>query len=270
MTPLRWFAAAVVTVSLAGASSSPALGTQPNPPLELTAWRTPQGIFLSWSVTPAGEMRILRGTAPGRIETRATLPGGQSGFLDLAAMRTQEYWYVVETGDRRGAPLRVPGAAAPVRVLTGLVTTCSGLAPGGTFPANTQNYFYRSRNAHVQFYGYYFLRPYDPSPREVKLVWRDPKGEVFSEYSHQLAPRPVQIKGETVGQMLAPQAIGLREVVAQNGQKRLPEEPGMYTVEAFIDDIPVSLTVFYLKEEDAKGAPVPAAPPAAPAESGGK
>jgi len=221
-------------------------------PVELTAWRTAQGIFLSWSTTPQGISQIWRGTFPGGVVRMATIPGNQQGFLDLSAGRGQEYYYALGSGSQPGPLLHMPGRGGLVRIMAGLVTTCSGLAPGGVFPANNQNVFRKSQNPHVQFYGLYVMKPFDPTVREVRIVWKDPKGQVFSQYSHSITPRRIELPDGPAGQIVAPQAIGLQQVVAQNGQLRLPDEPGMHTVEVFVDDIPVSLAMFYIKEEPAQ------------------
>lgn len=241
--------AALLLSSLAFASGSTPQAVTGESPVELTGWRTPQGIFLSWSSTPQGVSQIWRGTYPGGVARMATIPGNQQGFLDLSAVRGQEYFYALGSGSRPGPLLKLPGRGGSASIMAGLVTTCSGLAPGGVFPANNQNVFQKSKNPHVQFYGLYVMRPYDPGVREVKIVWKDPRGQVFSQYSHSITPRRIELADGPAGQVVAPQAIGLQQIVAQNGQLRLPEEPGMHTVEVSIDDIPVSLAIFYIKEE---------------------
>ena len=225
-------------------------------PTELTGWRTIQGVFLSWSRTPTSVFTIWKGTAPGVLQPVATLPPGQVGFWDTSAVRALAYWYAVGDAKSHGPELILPGSTAPVRLLAGLVTTCSGLTPGGTFPANTQNFFTASRDRHVQFFGYFLMRPFDPTVREARIVWRDPKGEVFSEYSHTITPKKVELPEGATGQILLAQAIGLQESVPQNGQLRVPTEPGVYTIEVFVDDVPASLTIFYMRQEASK----PAAP----------
>jgi len=206
---------------------------------------------------------IWKGTAPGALHPVATLPPGQTGFWDTAAARTQSFWYAAGDPKSHGPEFSLAGAAAPAGILAGLVTTCSGLAPGGTFPANTQNFFAASRDRHVQFFGYFIMRPFDPTVREARIVWRDPKGAVFSEFSHTVTPHRVELPEGPTGQLLLAQAIGLREAIPQNGQMRVPLEPGIYTIEVFVDGAPVSLTVFYLRDEATK----PAAPPAGGAEA---
>lgn len=243
------------SLALAGGSSPRPVEAQPG---GLTAWRTPQGIFLSWSSSPSGAVEIWRGTETGKLAMLATLPGGQRGFLDLGASRGQEYFYALGSGKRPGAELKVPGGGGPLHVLSGLVTTCSGLAPNSLFPANTQNYFSRSRDTHVQYYGYFLLVPYDGVPRDIRLVWKDPRGAVFSEYSRTINPKRVDMPDGPMGQVLLSMPVGLREAIEQNGQKSVPSEPGMYTVEAFIDDSPVALSVFYLRDEQ-QSQPKPAA-----------
>lgn len=244
--------ALVSSLVLAGGSAPRADGPLPG---GLTAWRTAQGIFLSWSASPSGSVEIWRGTESGKLSLVATLPGGQHGFLDLSAARRQEYFYALGSGKRPGAELNVPGGGGPVQVLAGLVTTCSGLAPNSMFPANTQNFFVRSRDNHVQYYGYFLVRPYVQSPHDIRLVWRDPHGAVFSEFSRTINPKRVEISGEAMGQILMSMPVGLREAVAENGQKSVPTEPGMYTVEAFVDDEPVALSVFYIREEQSQQRP---------------
>ncbi len=160
--------------------------------------------------------------------------------------------------------------AAPVRVLPALVTVCSGLAPGGTFPANTRNTFTAARDANVQFYGYYLLKPWNPAVRVARLVWRDPSGTVFSEYSHDITPRETALADGPAGNILLAQAIGLRTVVTQNGQVRVPDAPGLYTVEAFLDGVPISESVFYLQGSGTRPATplAPGSDPAGPVRSG--
>jgi len=220
-------------------------------PVGLTAWRTGQGVHLSWSAELSGKTVIWKGTEPGKLSVLAILPGGQKGFIDLSAGKEFAYYYGL--GDEKApfADVSLPGPGKGVRILSGLVTTCSGLAPGGVFPANTQNYFSPARDTHVQFYGYYFLRPFDSKEREVRIVWKDPAGEVFCDYSHSVAPKKVDLPGEAVGQILAPLAVGLREVIGRNGQTRIPSASGLYTIETFVDDVSVSVSVFYIREEAA-------------------
>jgi len=244
-------------------------------PTGLTGWRTPQGIFLTWTETPTGPFAVWRGTAPGSLTILATLQRGQVGFMDMGVRRETPYVYALGTGAAPGTEFRVDGLAAPVRILAALVTTCSGLSPGGTYPADTQNYFYPGKDRHVQFFGYFFLEPWDPAVRTARLVWKDATGAVFSEYSHAITPKRVELAGGTVGQLLLPQAIGLKDTLPQNGQLRIPAGPGMCTVEAFLDDVPIAMSVFYLKEQaraatalprtlpasDGSPAPAPAAAP---------
>jgi hypothetical protein len=183
----------------------------------------------------------------------AILPSGQAGFLDLSTQKAQSYVYALGDEQRHGPEIAMPAPRGSVRIVSGLVTTCSGLVPNRAFPADTLNYFYSSRHVHVQYYGYFLLIPFDPTPREAKLVWRGPDKQVFSEYSHSITPRQVDLPEGPVGQILLAQAIGLREALPQNGQQRVPTETGMYTVEAFVDGVPVALTIFYLKEEAGAG-----------------
>ncbi len=234
-------------------------------PGSLTGWRGDRGIFLSWG-DATKSFTLWRGTEPGRLGVLLTVPPGQSGFLDLAALRTTRYLYALGDRSSHGEVVEIPGMAAGTsRVLAGLVTTCSGLQRGGLFPADTQNWFTGSKNAHVQYFGYYFLKPFDPAPREAKLVWRDPAGAVFSEYTHPITPKRVDLPDGAAGQILLAQAIGLREALPQNGQRLVPTVPGLYTVETFVDGDPVAVTIWYLRPE--KGAPrgdgVPAGMPPA-------
>lgn len=228
---------------------SPSPSAVVSEPVGLTAWRSAQGVHLSWSAQFAGKTVIWRGTEPGKLSVMAILPGGQKGFMDLSAEKGLPYTYGI--GDEKApfAEVALAGLGTGVRVLSGLVTTCSGLAPGGVFPANTQNYFSPARDSHVQFYGYYFLRPFDSAEREVRIVWKDPAGGVFCEYSHVVAPKKVDLAEGAVGQVLVPLAVGLREVIARNGQTGIPSAPGLYTIEVSIDGVPVSVTVFYIREE---------------------
>lgn len=217
-------------------------------PLGLTARRTARGIYLTWSAPENQRVCVWRGTGPGSLSLLVQLPPGQGGFLDLAVERTAAYAYGL--GDQQACSewVQVPGQVQAAKILAGLVTTCSGLQQGGIFPANTQNYFSASRHAHVQYYGYFLLRPFDPAPREAKLVWRDPAGRVFSEYVHSITPKRVDLPAGPVGQILLAQAVGLRQVLSQNGQQRVPTRPGLYTIETFVDGVPVALTVFYLRD----------------------
>jgi hypothetical protein len=233
-------------------------------PRSLTGWRGDRGIFLSWSET-GGAFTLWRGTESGRLSALLTVPPGQSGFLDLAARRDTRYVYALGDARSHGDAVEFPAAPAGARILAGLVTTCSGLQKGGLFPADTQNWFFPSRNAHVQFYGYYLIRPFGDAPREAKLVWRDPAGAVLSEYTHPITPKRVDLPEGPAGQVLLAQAIGLREALPQNGQRRVPASAGLYTVEAFIDGVPVSVTVWYLRSEAPAGGTGRGAPPAAPA-----
>jgi len=182
----------------------------------------------------------------------ATIPGNQQGFLDLSAARGQEYFYALGSGSRPGPLLNVPGRGGAFRIMAELVTTCSGLAPGGIYPANNQNVFQKSQNPHVQFYGLYVMKPYDAAVREVRIVWKNPKGVVFSQYSHPVTPRRIELSDGPAGQIVAPQAVGLQQIVTQNGQTSLPDDSGMHTVEVFVDETPVSLSIFYIKEEPAQ------------------
>lgn len=231
-------------VTVPGATEAGATET-PNP---LTAARTERGVYLSWSKSLTGLLGVWRGTGPGSLRLLAQIPGGQAGFLDLSAARAREYWYALGDAKRPGRTISLPGRT-PVRVLAGLVTTCSGLTKGRVFPADTQNYFTATRNAHVQYFGYFFLTPFDASPRTARFVWRDPGGEVLSEYEHKITPREVDIPGGKAGQVLFSQAIGLQHALPQNGQKRVPTEPGLYSVEALLDGVSVGITVFWIGKE---------------------
>ncbi|MEK7474927.1 MAG: hypothetical protein AAB152_04745 [Candidatus Coatesbacteria bacterium] len=234
-------------------------------PTGLTGWRSARGITLSWSQSPAGGFTIWRGTVSGSLRTLASLPPGQGGFWDTSAARLQGYVYALGDSRSHGPELVLAGAPPPVRIMAGQVTTCSGLRRDAVYPADTQAFFTPSRDAFVEYFGYFLMRPFDPTVREARIVWRDPKGGVFAEYSHPITPRRVELPEGPVGQIVLPLSIGLRQVVAQNGQTRVPTEPGTYTVEAFVDDVPVSLTVWYLREEASKKA----APPTGASAPGG-
>jgi hypothetical protein len=252
----------VLILALCAASLTDAAASAADAPAGLTGWRMARGITLTWSQTPAGGFTIWRGTEPGKLRPLVTLPPGQAGFWDTTAARLQGYVYALGDSRSHGSELDLPGAPPPVRILAGQVTTCSGLRRDAVFPADTQVIFTPSRDAFVEFFGYFLMRPFDPTVREARLVWRDPKGAVFSDYTHQITPRRVELPEGPVGQIVLPLSVGLRQVVAQNGQTRVPTEPGTYTIEAFVDEVSVSLTVWYLREEGPKKAAPPAGAPA--------
>lgn len=250
----RWIGVlmAVVTAGAVLARDGPApAGAGPDGPGALTARRTERGVHLVWSDSRGGLAGIWRGTEPGSLHLLAQIPGGHAGFLDLGAAKDQEYWYALGDAKRPGQAIRV-GPREPARILAGLVTTCSGLTRGKTFPADTQNYFTASRDPHVQYFGYFILTPFDPEPRTARLVWRDPRGEVFSESEIQVTPKEVELPGGKAGQVLLAQPIGLRNVLSQNGQKRVPTEPGLHSIEAAVDGVTVGVSVFWIGREGDK------------------
>lgn len=242
------------------AAGSSVLADSPAP---LTGWRTERGIFLSWT-DPAKSFTLWRGTEPGRLSVLLTVPAGQSGFHDLAAHRAGRWCYALGDARSHGDALDFPGTAPAGGMLAGLVTTCSGLARGRWAPADTQNGFVASRNAHVQFFGSYFLAPFDDAPHATRVVWKDPAGAVFADLAGPVTAKRVELPAGPAGRLLISMAIGLREALPQSGQRRVPVAPGQYTIEAFIDGAPVSLTVWYLGGESAGTAGTSGGSPAAP------
>lgn len=236
---------AALSAVVIGAAEAHAQTDEAAAPQGLSAKRTAQGIYLTWSDSLTGVVGIWRGTAPGSLRLLAQVPAGQAGFLDLKAGREETYRYALGGTKEHGAAI-VVGGVAPVKVLAGLVTTCSGLTKGSPYPANTRNYFSPARDVHVQYYGYFLIRPFDGTPRSVRLVWRDPEGDVFSEYEGTVTPRRVDLAEGPAGGVLLAQAIGLKHSLPQNGQKRIPQGEGVCTVEALIDGVPAGLTVFHL------------------------
>jgi hypothetical protein len=235
------------------------------PPSGLTGWRTPQGIFLSWSASGTGvrgQVGVWRGTEPGSLAMLAQLPSGQAGFLDLGAQKNQGYAYALGDDRKPGPPVLFP-APGKTSLFPSLVTTCGGLFKG-KYPADARNYFQSAKDSHVQFFGMYLVRPFDSTSRQVKIVWRDPAGEVFSELEQGIVPQRVDMqKGEPAGRIVVAQAVGLRESLPQNGQQRVPVNPGLYSIEVSIDDVPASITIFFVlpsaspggKSSDAAPAP---------------
>jgi len=242
-------AAAETTQSAAPRADAPAA------PQGLTAWRTSQGVFLSWSASRSGSVAVWRGEEGEEPRMFLNLPSGQAGFLDLGAKREKSYVYGIGSERVAAERVTVPGAGARGRILPSLVTTCSGLVQGRAFPGNTQNYFQIGKDVHVQYFGYFILKPYDPAEREVRLVWRDPDGKIFSEYSHGVTPRKADFPEGTLGHVVITQAIGLKEALPQNGQVRIPDKPGLYTVETFFDGEPAAQTVFFLVQPSQAGQP---------------
>jgi hypothetical protein len=231
----------------ASASGAEAARAAPAPQ-GLTASRTAQGVLLSWSAGRDGRVAVWRGEESGEPKVLAVLPAGQSGFLDLSARRDKAYTYGV--GDERAPQEKavLPAQGARARIVPSLVTTCSGLVQGRAFPGNTQNYFTLGRDPHVQYFGYFIVKPYEPGERVVRLVWRDPAGQVFSEYTHSVTPRKAEMPGEPVGNMVITQAIGLKDSLPQNGQVRVPDQPGVYTVETQFDGETAAQTVFFIMQ----------------------
>jgi hypothetical protein len=219
------------------------------PPGPLTAWRTPLGIRLDWGSPSPVPVRIWRSSAAGAYTPLATLPPGQAGFVDLSARPESGYRYALgEPGS--GAPeveIPAPPAGGPANVLAGLVTTCRGLAPGGTYPADTRNLFELGKDRVVQYFGYFVLKPWREGVRHGRLVWRAPDGRTLAEYAHSLSPRRLDLPDGPVGQIVLAMAFGLDRPVEQNGQREVPTEPGLYTIEAFLDGGAVGLTFFQLR-----------------------
>jgi hypothetical protein len=198
---------------------------------------------------------VWRGTGPGSLAMLAILPAGQAGFLDLGVTRTQEYAYALGDERRHGPPLVIPGSSGKTELIPSLVTTCSGLFKG-KYPVDARNYFNLSKDGHVEFFGMYLVKPYDSNPRQVRIVWRDAEGEVFSELSQPIVPQKVDLqKRELVGRMVIAQAIGLKDALPQNGQKRTPTQAGLHSIEVFVDEAPVSRTVFFIMPEAAREGP---------------
>jgi len=238
MQRLSWPVLLVLVAGVAKAGS----------PSGLTGWRTPQGIFLSWSASGMGagtRVGVWRGTEPGSLAMLAMLPAGQSGFLDLGSQKNQGYAYALGDDSKPGPAIVIP-ASGKTSLFPSLVTTCSGLFKG-QYPADARNYFRTDKDSHVQFFGWYIVRPLVSESRQVRIVWRDSMGEVFSELAQDVVPQRVDMqKREPVGRIVVAQAIGLKEAFPQNGQLRVPSEPGLYSIEVTVDGVQVSLTIFFI------------------------
>jgi hypothetical protein len=167
-------------------------------------------------------------------------------------------------------------ASTAARPLVSVLGTCSSLVTG-TYPADSQSWFDGGRNAQVVFYAH-LLFPVAPLEDETvveaplawhppmaagltltggslpepghyaEAEWLDPAGARVALYGLTFAARTradwVTVAGRDYVPHTFAMAIGTRDLRADAGQLKLPNQEGQYTVRLKVDGHSVGLSFF--------------------------
>ncbi|MCX7699170.1 MAG: hypothetical protein N2114_06885 [Candidatus Goldbacteria bacterium] len=162
--------------------------------------------------------------------------------------------------------------------IIGHITTCSGLI--NNYPADSVNWFYRSKHQVVQFFAYFlfytkssfdynlknrqylFVNPYEYYSGIRKIdeetnftfenIWVSPSKKVICEKILTFDKLSTDKRIGVADKQYIPYAfgnfIGINETFPENGQLGLPTEKGLYNIQLFINGELVSITFFEMKD----------------------
>ncbi len=168
--------------------------------------------------------------------------------------------------------------AANDSFIMGHITTCTGLI--NNYPADSVNWFYRKSHKVVQYFAYilfplkknfinlpfekkyFFKNPYEIYSKgftdffETEFTfenrWLSPSGKVLCEkiinWSLDTKEKKFAIEGIQYIPYVFANYIGISEKFAENGQKELPAETGLYHINLYINSELKSITFFEIKD----------------------
>ena len=188
-------------------------------------------------------------------------------------------------------------AQAGQRPLVAALSTCSELTPN-TYPSDSTSWFEASRHSQVVFYAH-LLFPLEASGEDkrrpgpgpdwhppqrwwealgpgtdgegamagdsfyAEADWFDPEGEKIAGFGLTMAARVssdyVRVKGRSYIPHTFAMAVGIKDLRAEAGQKRLPEKAGQYHIRFYVDGAAVGLAFFRILAPGGAATPVPRA-----------
>jgi hypothetical protein len=157
------------------------------------------------------------------------------------------------------------GLRAAPAPLVSVLGTCSALT-SNTYPADSVNWFDASRHSQVVFYAHLLYPVQDteqawhaplvwpPSPLgfqdefHAEAEWLDPQGQRIAFHSLTFPARIradwLRVNGADYVPHTLAMAIGTRDLRAEAGQTRLPDQIGQYTVKLRLDGRDTALAFF--------------------------
>lgn len=162
--------------------------------------------------------------------------------------------------------------------ILGHITTCTGLI--NNYPADSVNWFYRKNHKVVQYFAYIlfplekrflnvpferkylFKNPYEIYSKGIsenyetdftfENRWISPSGKVLCEkivnWSPDIKEKKIAIQGVQYIPYIFANFIGISEKFAENGQKELPAETGLYHINLYINSELKVITFFEIKD----------------------
>ena len=163
------------------------------------------------------------------------------------------------------------------RWMTGHITTCSGLI--NNYPADSTNWFYRGQHNVVQYFAYilfpvksvsfnmaerYYLfeNPYkyysgasdfsDSEDYVFENKWVSPSGKIICEkmvkWTKSASDKKVSVNDRQFVPYVFANYAGIKQMYRENGQERLPDEPGLYHIDLYINGVLSAVTFFEMKD----------------------
>jgi|GEM_PF-3178660 len=126
------------------------------------------------------------------------------------------------------------------RAVVSVMTTCSGVNKNG-IPVDAANCFRQNSTRFVYFTLIFVVTPSGAEKADLECIWTDPDDQKIAEMKEtfNLSGRTETLNFNTW--------IGLKEIVADNGQMSLPQKPGAYFVHTFIYGKHIGSTPFFIK-----------------------
>ncbi|MBP7792460.1 MAG: hypothetical protein KA120_05295 [Candidatus Goldbacteria bacterium] len=160
----------------------------------------------------------------------------------------------------------------------GHLTTCSGLI--NNYPADSINWFYRSKHTVVQFFAYFlfwtqasfdynlknkrhlFINPYEyysglkrideDTSFTIENIWMSPSKKIICEKIVTFDKLSTDKRVGVGDKQYVPYAfgnfIGINEAFPENGQAGLPVEKGLYNIQIYVNGNLASITFFEMKD----------------------
>ncbi len=168
-------------------------------------------------------------------------------------------------------------AAQDRAFVIGHMTTCSGLI--NNYPADSTNWFYRAQHAVIQYFAYLlfpvksqslnmsdrhylFVNPYkyyagqsgseDSEDFIFENRWISPSGKIICEKTVKWAKssndKAITVNDRQYVPYVLANYAGIKQMYRENGQERLPDEPGLYHINLYVNGILSGVTFFELKD----------------------
>jgi hypothetical protein len=144
------------------------------------------------------------------------------------------------------------------RYTASLITTCTGLV--NNYPKNAVNYFFQDKHEAVFYFAYILVSPPHDGSHLVVNEWYDPDGRLICSLERQaeisLQDNFISLGGDSSLYYLFVNSIGIKELLADNGQLQLPIQDGLYHIKLSISGQTVGTTFFRIIKGGGGGKPL--------------